>query len=142
MSAVMRKTLKPSCSVMPGWLDRLRPDALGDSAAWIPVQRRRGSTRKQESTVVSDNTKMIRVQGLDLQVRDVGDQHPALVFLHYWGGTGRTGGLVTRELADPPRCVAPDLRGGGGAGKKRGAFSLRTPRGDRPTAAPRSWPSR
>jgi hypothetical protein len=36
---VMRKTLKPCCSVMPGWLDRRRPDGLGDTVAWIPVQR-------------------------------------------------------------------------------------------------------
>src|SRR6476469_9635926 len=32
MSAVMRKTLKPCCSVMPGWLDWRRPDGLGDSS--------------------------------------------------------------------------------------------------------------
>src|SRR6266849_1665433 len=75
MSAVMRKTLKPCCSAMPGWLDRLRPDALGDSAAWIPVQRRRGSTRKRESALVSDNTKMIRVQGWTSRSA-VGDQQP------------------------------------------------------------------
>jgi hypothetical protein len=36
------------------------------------------------------NTKMVRVQGLNFQVRDVGDKQPALVFLHYWGGTGGT----------------------------------------------------
>src|SRR6266566_9202995 len=62
---------------------------------------------------MSDNTKMVRVQELDFQVRDGGDQQPALVFLHYWGGTGRTWGLVIRELADRHRCVAPDLRGWG-----------------------------
>jgi hypothetical protein len=39
MSAVMRKTLKPCCSAMPGWLDRRRPDGSGDTVAWIPVQR-------------------------------------------------------------------------------------------------------
>ena len=68
---------------------------------------------------MSDNTKMVRVQELDFQVRDVGDQQPALVFLHYWGGTGRTWGLVIRELADRHRCVAPDLRGWGGSDKAR-----------------------
>jgi len=31
-----------------GWLDRLRPDALGDSAL-DPVQRRRGSTRNKKA---------------------------------------------------------------------------------------------
>jgi pimeloyl-ACP methyl ester carboxylesterase len=56
---------------------------------------------------------MVRVQGLDFHVRDVGDKQPALVFLHYWGGTGRTWNLVIRELAGRHRCVAPDLRGWG-----------------------------
>jgi pimeloyl-ACP methyl ester carboxylesterase len=62
---------------------------------------------------MSDNAKMVRVQGLDFQVRDGGDQQPALVFLHYWGGTGRTWDLVIRELSGRHRCVAPDLRGYG-----------------------------
>ena len=43
---------------------------------------------------------MIRVQGLDFHVCDVRGNRPALVFLHYWGGTGRTWDLVIRrELA-------------------------------------------
>ena len=75
---------------------------------------------------MSDNTKMVRVRGLDFQVRDVGDQQPALVFLHYWGGTGRTWGLVIRELRDSHRCVAPDLRGWGGSDKKAGDYDLHT----------------
>jgi hypothetical protein len=40
-------------------------------------------------------TKKVHVNGLDLQLRDVGTKPPALVFLHYWGGTGRTGDLGT-----------------------------------------------
>jgi hypothetical protein len=39
-------------------------------------------------------TKKVHVNGPDLQLRDVGTKLPALVFLHYWGGTGRTGDLV------------------------------------------------
>ena len=75
---------------------------------------------------MSDNAKIVRVQGLDFQVRDTGDQQPALVFQHYWGGTGRTWGLVIRELADRHRCVAPDLRGWGGSDKKAGDYDLHT----------------
>jgi pimeloyl-ACP methyl ester carboxylesterase len=75
---------------------------------------------------MSDNAKIVRVQGLDFQVRDTGDQQPALVFLHYWGGTGRTWGLVIRELADRHRCVAPDLRGWGGSDKKADDYGLHT----------------
>src|SRR5258705_9282166 len=73
-----------------------------------------------------DNEKMVRVQGLDFQVRDGGDQQPALVFLHYWGGTGRTWGLVIRELAGRHRCVAPDLRGWGGSDQQAGDYDLHT----------------
>ena len=36
-AAVMRKTLKPCCSAMPRWLNRLRPDGLVNAAARIPV---------------------------------------------------------------------------------------------------------
>jgi pimeloyl-ACP methyl ester carboxylesterase len=69
---------------------------------------------------------MIRVQGLDFHIRDVGDKQPALVFLHYWGGTGRTWDLVIRELSGCHRCVAPDLRGWGGSDKKADGYDLHT----------------
>jgi pimeloyl-ACP methyl ester carboxylesterase len=73
-----------------------------------------------------NNTKMVRVQGLNFQVRDVGDKQPALVFLHYWGGTGRTWGLVIRELAGHHRCIAPDFRGWGGSDKTADGYDLHT----------------
>ena len=42
------------------------------------------------------------------------DQHPALVFLHYFGGSGRTWEPVMEILASRGwRCLAPDLRGFG-----------------------------
>ena len=46
MSAVMRKTLKPCCSVMPGWLDRRRPDGL----ATPPLGPSTASTRLNSKT--------------------------------------------------------------------------------------------
>jgi pimeloyl-ACP methyl ester carboxylesterase len=69
---------------------------------------------------------MIRVQGLDFHVRDVGGNRPALVFLHYWGGTGRTWDLVIQEVAGRHRCVAPDLRGWGKSDKKADSHDLHT----------------
>jgi pimeloyl-ACP methyl ester carboxylesterase len=42
------------------------------------------------------------------------------------GRTGRTWGLVIRELADRHRCVAPDLRGWGGSDKKADDYDLHT----------------
>jgi pimeloyl-ACP methyl ester carboxylesterase len=73
---------------------------------------------------MSDNTKTVRAQGLDFQVRDVGGKQPTLVFLHYWGGTGRTWDLVVRELAGRHRCIAPDLRGWGRSAKNADSHDL------------------
>ncbi|MBR0801305.1 alpha/beta hydrolase [Bradyrhizobium jicamae] len=75
---------------------------------------------------MSGNTKLVRVQGVDFQIHDVGDKQPALVFLHYWGGTGRTWDLVIREVSSRHRCVAPDLRGWGGSAKTTDGYDLRT----------------
>ncbi len=44
------------------------------------------------------------------------DHRPALVFLHHFGGSGRTWGPVMDEFAaDGHRMIAPDLRGFGGS---------------------------
>jgi pimeloyl-ACP methyl ester carboxylesterase len=48
-----------------------------------------------------------------LHVEQVGDRTPALVFLHYWGGSTRTWCPVIDLLADRARCVAIDHRGWG-----------------------------
>ena len=48
-----------------------------------------------------------------LQVSESGNGPPALVFLHYFGGSGSTWTPVAALLADRWRCVMPDLRGFG-----------------------------
>lgn len=48
-----------------------------------------------------------------IHVTQAGSGAPALVFLHYWGGSGRTWGPVIQRLAGTARCVAPDHRGWG-----------------------------
>jgi 3-oxoadipate enol-lactonase len=48
-----------------------------------------------------------------LHVRQAGDGAPALVFLHYWGGSSRTWQPVIQRLAGSSRCVAIDQRGWG-----------------------------
>ena len=48
-----------------------------------------------------------------LHVEETGDGAPALVFLHYWGGSTRTWRLVIDRLASSARCVAIDQRGWG-----------------------------
>jgi pimeloyl-ACP methyl ester carboxylesterase len=68
----------------------------------------------------------LRVNGLDLNIRDVGSGDPALVFIHYWGGTGRTWDLVAKPLSAHHRCIAPDLRGWGGSDKTATNYDLHT----------------
>ncbi|BDI34090.1 hypothetical protein CCAX7_61410 [Capsulimonas corticalis] len=55
-----------------------------------------------------------KANGVFLSVREQGRGDAlALVFLHYYGGSGRTWDLVASSLADEFRCIAPDLRGWG-----------------------------
>lgn len=57
-----------------------------------------------------------RVNGVTLNVRERGDGtlgRPALVFLHYFGGSSRAWLPVMDRLAGTFRCVALDLRGFG-----------------------------
>ncbi|PMS21653.1 DUF4440 domain-containing protein [Trinickia dabaoshanensis] len=55
----------------------------------------------------------IESNGVRIHVRDTGDGEPALVFLHYWGGSSRTWRLVIDELSSRYRAVAYDHRGWG-----------------------------
>ncbi len=55
----------------------------------------------------------IAVNGIEINVKDQGDGAPALVFLHYWGGSSRTWDSVIAALPQRYRTVAPDLRGWG-----------------------------
>ena len=48
-----------------------------------------------------------------LHVEQAGDRTPALVFLHYWGGSTRTWRPVIERLAESARTVAIDHRGWG-----------------------------
>lgn len=48
-----------------------------------------------------------------VHVTQAGEGSPALVFLHYWGGSSRTWQLVVERLAALARCVAIDQRGWG-----------------------------
>jgi pimeloyl-ACP methyl ester carboxylesterase len=58
----------------------------------------------------------IAVNGIDFHITDQGQGRPALVFLHYWGGSSRTWAPVIAALPAAYRCVAPDLRGWGASG--------------------------
>jgi pimeloyl-ACP methyl ester carboxylesterase len=73
---------------------------------------------------MSSQSKRLRVNGLNFNVHESGGKVPALVFLHYWGGSARTWDLVLNQLSDRHRCVAPDLRGWGASDKSAEDYSL------------------
>lgn len=55
----------------------------------------------------------IQSNGIRIHVRDAGTGEPALVFLHYWGGSSRTWRRVTDALSERYRTIAYDQRGWG-----------------------------
>ena len=65
-----------------------------------------------------------KVTGIQLNVRDQGRGEPALLFLHYWGGSSRTWDLVIERLKTDFRCVAYDQRGWGESDKPETGYSM------------------
>ena len=53
----------------------------------------------------------IRVGQLEIYAEEEGEGSPALVFIHYWGGSRRTWAEVIAPLSKRFRCIAMDLRG-------------------------------
>lgn len=51
--------------------------------------------------------------GIHLHFIDQGHSGPALIFLHYWGGSSRTWAPVVAALPQQQRSIRPDLRGWG-----------------------------
>lgn len=60
-----------------------------------------------------------------LHVEEEGTGAPALVFLHYWGGSARTWTAVMDRLASTNRCVAIDQRGWGRSEAPAGDYAIR-----------------
>jgi pimeloyl-ACP methyl ester carboxylesterase len=65
-----------------------------------------------------------QIQGLSIHVEEHGTKEPALVFLHYWGGTSRTWRMVTAELEGQFKTVAYDARGWGRSDKTLAGYKL------------------
>lgn len=63
---------------------------------------------------------------IKLHVEDQGINAPALVFLHYWGGSSRTWQHVIGGLTPAFRTVAVDQRGWGQSEKPSGPYTLAT----------------
>jgi 3-oxoadipate enol-lactonase len=65
--------------------------------------------------------------GVHIHVRELGfgdADTPALVFLHYWGGSSRTWGDVIAALPNRYRSVAPDHRGWGDSDQPARHYAL------------------
>ena len=63
-----------------------------------------------------------QIRGLSIHAEVHGTAEPALVFLHYWGGTSRTWRKVTAELEGQFKTVAYDARGWGKSDKTLATF--------------------
>ena len=61
---------------------------------------------------------------IKLHVEDFGTGAPALVFLHYWGGSSRTWRHVAQALAPAFRAIAVDHRGWGQSDKPLKGYTL------------------
>lgn len=67
---------------------------------------------------------MIKANGLELHVEQRGAGGPALVFLHYWGGSSRTWQHVIDALSPDCRTVAIDQRGWGKSAAPEVGYAL------------------
>lgn len=62
---------------------------------------------------------------LSFNILDTGSGEPALVFLHYWGGSARTWSAVTAPLSKNFRCIAYDQRGWGQSDAPAQGYAIR-----------------
>lgn len=62
---------------------------------------------------------------LNLNVLDTGSGEPALVFLHYWGGSARTWERTIEVLQRSFRCIAYDQRGWGASDAPADGYELK-----------------
>jgi pimeloyl-ACP methyl ester carboxylesterase len=75
---------------------------------------------------LSDPPNFLHVNDVDLNVVDVGQGAPSLVFLHYWGGSSRTWAPTIERLSKTNRCIAIDFRGWGESSKEAKDYGLET----------------
>jgi len=68
--------------------------------------------------------RVINTNGAAILVTEIGTGDPALVFLHYWGGSSRTWQQVIERLRGNPRAIALNQRGWGGSVVTDGRYDL------------------
>jgi pimeloyl-ACP methyl ester carboxylesterase len=70
------------------------------------------------------SSRIIQTNGAAIRIAEGGAGEPALVFLHYWGGSARTWHRVIERLGGRVRWVAIDQRGWGGSVATDGRYDL------------------
>jgi pimeloyl-ACP methyl ester carboxylesterase len=72
----------------------------------------------------------ITTEKLSLNVLESGAGDPALLFLHYWGGSARTWSRVIEKLSSSFRCIAYDHRGWGQSDAPANGYAISDLAGD------------
>jgi pimeloyl-ACP methyl ester carboxylesterase len=72
----------------------------------------------------SASGRVIETNGAALRIAEGGTGEPALVFLHYWGGSARTWQRVLHRVSDQVHWVAINQRGWGGSVATDGRYDL------------------
>ena len=80
----------------------------------------------QQGTDMSSKMSIHRVNDVNLNVLDTGGGGPALIFLHYWGGSVRSWEPVIKSLSKDHRCIAIDFRGWGQSSRDAKDYDLET----------------
>src|SRR6516165_9303213 len=70
------------------------------------------------------SSRIIQTNGAAIRIAEGGAGEPALVFLHYWGGSARTWQRVIDRLGGQVRWIAIDQRGWGGSVATDGRYDL------------------
>ena len=67
---------------------------------------------------------VINTNGAAIRIEESGAGEPALIFLHYWGGSSRTWRSVIDRLSGNSRCITLDQRGWGASIATDGRYDL------------------
>lgn len=65
-----------------------------------------------------------QLNDVKLFVRQDGEKNPAIIFLHFWGGSSRTWEPVTHLLKADYHCIRIDLRGWGASDKPQTGYDI------------------
>jgi len=70
------------------------------------------------------SARIVNTNGAAISVTESGVGEPALIFLHYWGGSSRTWQSVVDRLDEKPRTIVLDQRGWGASVATDGRYDL------------------